>query len=130
MQFKVFLGFMTAVAFSVLSFQALSQDQTSSQVQNNSQVQDSSQDQSSVLDQNSAPASKPAQSPRPSAKNTFKKSSPAPLHSFRPLLIQGGKKLRRNTKNIKVDVNSISETEVFFIEPNFKKRIYLDEGEL
>ena len=54
----------------------------------------------------------------------------SPLHSFRPLLIQGGKKIKRDSKNIKVDINSISETEVFFIETDFKKRIYLDEGEL
>lgn len=62
--------------------------------------------------------------------NVVEQKADSDLHSFRPLLIQGGKKIKRNTKNIKVDVNSISETEVFFIETDFKKRIYLDEGYL
>ena len=53
------------------------------------------------------------------------------VHSFQPLLIQGSKKINRDSKNIKLDIkNSISETEVFFIETDFKKRIYLDEGSL
>jgi len=124
MQVKNFLGFMTVVAFSILSFQVFSEDQTGSLIQKNSQ------DQSVVSDQNSAPVEELVQSFKPATNNTFKKSPPVSLHSFRPLLIQGGKKLRRNTKNIKVDINSISETEIFFIEPDFKKRIYLDEGEL
>ena len=52
------------------------------------------------------------------------------VYSFRPLLIQGGKKINKSLKNIKVDVNSVVESEVFFIDTDFKKRIFLDEGGL
>jgi len=61
---------------------------------------------------------------KPSSKKQLGLESP----SFKPLLIQGSKKIKNNINNIKVDIDSLSETEVFFIETDFKKRIFSDEG--
>ncbi|MBC6415372.1 MAG: hypothetical protein GDA46_03160 [Bdellovibrionales bacterium] len=49
------------------------------------------------------------------------------VYSFRPLLIQGGKKIK-NSNHVKVNINSLGESEVFFVDIDFKKRIFLDEG--
>jgi len=47
-------------------------------------------------------------------------------YSFRPLLIQGGKRLIQKTKDMKVDSRSITESELFFIDIDFQKKIFND----
>ncbi|MCZ0932893.1 MAG: hypothetical protein OXJ52_07065 [Oligoflexia bacterium] len=49
-------------------------------------------------------------------------------YSFRPLLIQGKKRLVQKTKDMKVETSNILETKIFFAETDFKKRIFSDEG--
>ena len=49
-------------------------------------------------------------------------------YSFRPLLIQGRKRLVQKTKDLKVETANILETKVFFTDIDFKKRIFSDEG--
>ena len=49
-------------------------------------------------------------------------------YSFRPLLIQGRKRLVQKTKDLKLETANILETKVFFTDIDFKKRIFSDEG--
>ena len=48
-------------------------------------------------------------------------------YSFRPLLIQGKKRLRQKTKDIKWESGHIAESQLFFVDIDFKERIF--EGE-
>ena len=50
-------------------------------------------------------------------------------YSFRPLLIQGKKHLIQKTKDMKVDSGNIAESKLFFIDIDFKKRIFGHEEE-
>ena len=43
---------------------------------------------------------------------------------FRPLLIQGKKRLIQKTKDMKVDSGNIVESKLFFIDIDFKKRLF------
>ena len=56
------------------------------------------------------------------------KSKELKSYSFRPLLIQGKKRLIQKTKDMKVETDNILETQMFFLELDFKKRIFSDEG--
>ena len=113
------MKFLYLIVFCFLSFQAFSQNDSKNQSQKQA-LKDSQKVELTKLS-----------SKKNINKNTEnQKEALSQVHSFHPLLIQGGKKIKDNTKNIKVDINSISETEVFFIETDFKKRIYLDEGHL
>ena len=49
-------------------------------------------------------------------------------YSFRPLLIQGKKELGRQIQEMKLETGAVIESEVFFIDQDFKKRIFIDEG--
>lgn len=55
------------------------------------------------------------------------KASNLSSHSFRPLLIQGKKRVIQKTKDMKVESGNIIESELFFINMDFKKRIFEDE---
>ena len=57
-----------------------------------------------------------------------KKQEDPQSYSFRPLLIQGKKRLIQKTKDLKLETANILETKVFFTEIDFKKRIFYDEG--
>ena len=59
---------------------------------------------------------------------TQEKSESAQSYSFRPLLIQGKKRLAQKTKDMKVETDNILETQIFFMEIDFKERIFSDEG--
>ena len=48
-------------------------------------------------------------------------------YSFRPLLIQGKKRLIQKTKEMKVESGNIVESQLFFIDIDFKKRIFETE---
>ena len=50
------------------------------------------------------------------------------FYSFQPLLIQGKKRLIQKTKDMKVESDSIVESELFFVNIDFQKRIF--EGEV
>ena len=52
----------------------------------------------------------------------------ASSYSFRPLLIRGKKRMVQKAENIKTQAENIVESELFFIEPDFKKRIFEDGG--
>lgn len=113
------MKFLCLIVFCFLSFQAFSQNDSKDQFQKR------------VLEESQKVELASLSSKKNINKNSEnQKEALSQAHSFRPLLIQGGKKIKDNTKNIKVDINSISETEVFFIETDFTKRIYLDEGHL
>lgn len=45
-------------------------------------------------------------------------------YSFRPLLIQGKKQLVKKAKDLKVKDGKLNESEIFYIEMDFKKRIF------
>ena len=47
-----------------------------------------------------------------------------PSYSFRPLLIQGKKRLVQKTKDMKVESGNIVESQLFFVDIDFKKRIF------
>ena len=49
-------------------------------------------------------------------------------YSFRPLLIHGKKDLSKKIKEMKVETGTIVESQLFFVNKNFKKRIFIDEG--
>ena len=49
-------------------------------------------------------------------------------YSFRPLLIQGRKRLVKKAKDMEVKTDNILETQIFFLKTDFKKRIFSDEG--
>ena len=49
-------------------------------------------------------------------------------YSFRPLLIQGKKRLVQKTKDLKLETDNILETKIFFVDTDFKERIFFDEG--
>ncbi|MCY4321414.1 MAG: hypothetical protein OXC37_03285 [Bdellovibrionaceae bacterium] len=49
-------------------------------------------------------------------------------YSFRPLLIQGKKRLIQKIKDLEIKTDNILETEIFFENIDFKKRIFVDEG--
>ncbi|MDE0092355.1 MAG: hypothetical protein OXN83_03605 [Oligoflexia bacterium] len=57
-----------------------------------------------------------------------KQSEALKTYSFRPLLIQGKKRLIQQTKEMKVKTDNILETQIFFVTTDFKKRIFSDEG--
>ena len=56
------------------------------------------------------------------------KNEDVKTYSFRPLLIQGKKRLAQKTKDLKVETDNILETQIFFTEIDFKKRIFSDEA--
>ena len=56
------------------------------------------------------------------------KAEAVKTYSFRPLLIQGKKRLVQKTKDLKIETDNILETQIFFVEIDFKKRIFSDEG--
>ena len=45
-------------------------------------------------------------------------------YSFRPLLIQGQKRLIQKTKEMKMESGNIVESELFFVDIDFHKRIF------
>ena len=49
-------------------------------------------------------------------------------YSFRPLLIQGKKRLIQKTKDMKVEGGNIVESQLFFIDVDFKERIFENEA--
>ena len=49
-------------------------------------------------------------------------------YSFRPLLIQGKKRLIQKTKDMKVEGGNIAESQLFFIDVDFKERIFENEA--
>ena len=49
-------------------------------------------------------------------------------YSFRPLLIQGKKRLIQKTKDMKVESGNIAESQLFFLEIDFRKRIFEAEA--
>ena len=49
-------------------------------------------------------------------------------YSFRPLLIQGKKRLIQKAKDMKVDSGNIAESKLFFVDIDFKDRIFEHEG--
>ena len=55
-------------------------------------------------------------------------TSPFSPYSFRPLLIQGKKRLIQKTKDMKVESGSIAESQLFFVEIDFRKRIFETEA--
>ena len=57
-----------------------------------------------------------------------KQSADVKNYSFRPLLIQGKKRMAQKTKDMKVETSDVLETKIFFTEIDFKKRIFSDEG--
>ena len=85
---------------------------------------------------NSSPAKDPIQTVNVSndkIKNPNQKQQDAkekvPSYSFRPLLIQGKKRLIQKTKDMRVDSGDIAESKLFFIDIDFKKRIFGYEEE-
>ena len=71
------------------------------------------------------------------AKKTSDKTNGKPMsqidlkaqpYSFRPLLIQGKKEVGRQITEMKLETGALVESEVFFIDQDFKKRIFTDEG--
>ena len=56
------------------------------------------------------------------------KSQTNDSYSFRPLLIQGKKRLIQKAKDMKLEAGNISESKLFFVDINFQKRIFEDEG--
>ena len=63
-----------------------------------------------------------------SAKQEKDSSEKMKSYSFRPLLIQGKKRLTQKTKDLKLETDNILDTQIFFEEIDFKKRIFSDEG--
>lgn len=63
----------------------------------------------------------------PVSENEKKLSGDPSLHSFRPLLIQGKKRLAQKTGDMKVETGSAAESRLFFERPDFKKRIFENE---
>ena len=49
-------------------------------------------------------------------------------YSFRPLLIHGKKDVSKQIQEMKVETGAVVESEVFFVDQDFKKRIFRDEG--
>lgn len=62
-----------------------------------------------------------------SHKNIQKEAKEESSYSFRPLLIQGKKRLIQKTKDMKVDSGNIVESKLFFIDIDFKKRMFEHE---
>ena len=63
-----------------------------------------------------------------SAEQKKEKSKAVENYSFRPLLIQGKKRLAQKTKDMKIETSDILETQIFFIDTDFKERIFSYEG--
>lgn len=61
-----------------------------------------------------------------SQRRTSQKASSS--YSFSPLLIQGKKRLIQKTKDMKLESNNIAESRLFFINIDFQKRIFEEEG--
>lgn len=62
------------------------------------------------------------------SKSKKKVNSTKQIYSFRPLLIQGKKRLIQTVKDLEIKTDNILETEIFFTNIDFKKRIFVDEG--
>ena len=45
-------------------------------------------------------------------------------YSFRPLLIQGKKRMIQKTRDMKIETGTVVESKLFFIEIDLKKRIF------
>lgn len=67
-------------------------------------------------------AAKPAE-----ASNTNSQADSFSSYSFRPLLIQGKKRMAQKSKDMKVETGNIVESKLFFVDIDFKKRIFEDE---
>ena len=52
------------------------------------------------------------------------KQKEAGSYSFRPLLIQGKKRLIQKAKDMKVESGNIVESQLFFVDIDFEKRIF------
>ena len=61
------------------------------------------------------------------SKKTEQGLKSSPVYSFRPLLIQGKKQFTKKTKDIKWESGHIAESQLFFVDIDFKERIF--EGE-
>lgn len=48
-------------------------------------------------------------------------------YAFRPLLIQGKKRLIQEAKDMKVESGGIVESQLFFVDIDFQKRIFINE---
>lgn len=49
-------------------------------------------------------------------------------YSFRPLLIQGKKRVIQKTKDMKLESGRIVESQLFFVDIDFQKRIFENEA--
>lgn len=59
--------------------------------------------------------------------NTNSHTDELTSYSFRPLLIQGKKRMAQKNKDMKVEIGNIVESKLFFIDIDFKNRIFEDE---
>ena len=108
---------------NVVSKETSASSLSASTIEINEQTTDNEKTSASTLVENNAPGEEiPGDKPDKTKKERFS------AYSFQPLLIQGKKRLIQKTKDMKVESENIAESKIFFVDINFKNRIFDHEN--